>query len=123
MDGQIELYVQVSIDQTGDGHRQAKLTRLPSRPEGEIQHECLTYRAWYPNHPFNDSTTPITSAHLATVWLYWPTDLPGEKTRERVYRHLKQNIRQFLRMDEFIRVALPNWHKSTGSYFILAGSC
>src|ERR1700731_3774759 len=122
MDGEIELYVQVSIEQTADGHRQAKLTRLTDQPGGENQPECLTFRAWNPDQPFNNPSTPIISAHLATVWLYWPANLPGEKTRQRVYRHVKQNIRKYLRLDEFVRIAIPDSHKSTGFYFVLSGT-
>jgi hypothetical protein len=145
MDGEIELYVQVSIEKADNGHRQAKLARLPGQPDGDYEVECVTFRVWYPTQmqnqssamfirsqtaftaarpqTENDPTTPIKSAHLATVWLYWPPDLSSEKTRRRVYDHLKQNIRKFLRMDEFARIELPAWHKSMGCYFILAGSC
>lgn len=123
MDEEIELHVQVSIERPEDGHRQAKLVRLRGKPEGDYQSECLTFRAWYPVQVVNDPSTPIKSAHLATVWLYWPIGLPGEKTRNRVYQHLKLNIRRFLRLDEFARIAVPNYHKSTGFYFILAGRC
>src|SRR5258708_3174916 len=123
MDSEIELYIRVSIDKTDDGHRHAKLARLPGKPEGDDEPECLTFRARYPTQTENDPTTPIQSSHLATMWLYWSIDLPSEKTRKRVYRHLKQNIRKFLRVDEFIRVAIPAYHKSMGFYFILSGSC
>jgi hypothetical protein len=142
MDSEIELYVQVIIEKTDDGHRRAQLTRLSDPPTGDFRRECVTFRAWYPaqvvNSPAtfisadkglypaptdNDPTVRIGSAHLATVWLYWPLDLPGEKTRKRIYHHLKQNIRKYLRLDEFVRIALPIWNKSTGFYFILEGTC
>ena len=144
MDNEVELHVQVRIERTDDGHRQARLIRLPGQPEGDYRRECVTFKAWYPaqirNPPGaayirsqaaltsalpaeNDLTTPIKSAHLATVWLYWPSDLPGEKTRKRIYRHLNRNIRNYLRTDEYARIGIPAWHKSTGFYFVLAGSC
>jgi hypothetical protein len=145
MDGEIELYIQVSIEKTDDGHRQAKLVRLPGQPEGNYKPECVIFRAWYPAQSQNpsaaapirsqtaftpplpdaedDPAAPIKSAHLATVWLYWPPDLPGEKTRQRVYHHLNRTIRNYLRVDEYARIGIPAWHKSTGFYFVLAGSC
>jgi hypothetical protein len=123
MDDQIELHVQVSIEKPENGHRQAKLIRLPAKPDGEYPSECLTFRAWYPDQTVSDPATLTKSAHLATVWLYWPLNLPGEKTRSRIYRHLKMNIRRYLRLDEFARIALPNYHKSTGFYFVLDGRC
>ena len=122
MDGEIELHVQVSVEKAENGHRQAKLARIPEQPEGEFQRECMTFRAWYPAQSPTDPTL-VHSAHLATVWLYWPTLMPDEKTRERIYRRLKQTIRNYLRFDEYARLDLPIGHKSSGYYFVLAGAC
>ena len=123
MDSDIELYIEVSIEKMDGGRQQAKLARLPAQPEGDHKPECIRFRAWYPVQSDNDHTTPIKSAHLATVWLYWPEPLPNEKICKRVYRYLDQNIRKFLRMDEFFRIAIPAQLKSTGFYFTLSGSC
>src|SRR5260221_13806871 len=122
MDDEIELHVQVSVEKAEDGHRQAKLARVPHQPEGAFQRECMTFQAWYPAQSATDPT-PIHSSHLATVWLYWPVLLPGKKIRERVHYRLKQTIRNYLRLDEYARLDLPIGHKSSGYYFVLAGSC
>ncbi len=105
MDGEIELHIQVSIEKESSGHRQTKLACVPDQPEGEFQRECVTFQAWYPAQLPNDPT-PIRSAHLAMVRLYWPTLMPDEKTRERVHCRLKQTIRNYLRFDEYTRQVL-----------------
>src|SRR5712691_2756059 len=115
MDGEIELHVQVSVEKAEDGHRQAKLARVPHQPEGEHQRECMTFQAWYPSQSPTDPT-PIRSGHLATVWLYLPPDMRDEKIRTRIHHRLKQTIRNYLRLDEYARLDLPIGHKTSGYY-------
>src|SRR5215813_8208138 len=113
MDGEIELHIQVSIEKEDSGHRQAKLARVPQQPEGDYQQECMTFRAWYPAQKPTDSIL-IHSAHLATVWLYWPPNGADEKTRKRIHHRLRQTIRNYLHLDEFVGLDLPISRKASG---------
>src|SRR6478735_8939122 len=93
--GEIPLHVQIVFEESADGHKQAKLVRLPERPAGDYKVLAHGVQAYQTDAAGQKRTKPIL-----TVWQYWPTDNTDTETARKVNRYLPIYIERLIASDD-----------------------
>src|SRR4051794_5963529 len=113
--GAIQLHIQVTLETTAEGKKQAKLTRLAGPPAGDVARTMTVCSA---NRLEVQGTNPsVNFVQFANVYLYWVDGPPGEKLSTKTGKFLPQFIRGLMSIDPDLRAAILTKLEGSDWYF------
>jgi hypothetical protein len=110
--GEIPLHVQIVFEESANGHKQAKLVRLPERPAGNFTVRSVPLTAYQTDADGTKRTKPIL-----TVWLYWPADNTDTETSRKISSYIPKYIERLIASDDNLRDLINKQLPGTGWHF------